>query len=53
MEKLLQVRVSNSMKNLIEKNANKKGYKKVSDYIRKLIIDDSTAEDLKEMLINE
>ena len=53
MESLLQVRVSQSMKKLIDKNATKRGYKKMSDYIRQLVIEDSEAEDLKEMLINE
>jgi uncharacterized protein (DUF1778 family) len=48
---LLQIRVTEKMKNLIEKNAQQND-KTNSDYIRQLVIADSSAEDVKEMMMD-
>lgn len=47
---LLQIRATEKMKKLIAKNAEREG-KTSSDYIRQLVIADSNAEDVKEMLM--
>lgn len=44
-------RVPAKMKDIIERNAEKRGYKTVSEYLRALIIADADAEELKEMLM--
>lgn len=48
--KSLILRITDNMHNLIQKNATQKGIT-ISEYIRQLVIADSTAEDVKEMLI--
>lgn len=46
----IHIRVTENMKQLIAKNAERDG-KLESDYIRALVIADSNAEDVKEMLM--
>ena len=48
--KNLMLRITDNMHNLMQKNAMRKGVT-VSEYIRQLVIADSNAEDVKEMLI--
>ena len=49
-EKNLRMRLTDGMDELIKKNAEQKGVT-ISEYIRQLVIADSNAEDVKEMLM--